>query len=76
ATNVSRDLVLSGVTQDAGAVSVTLDDDDDATTAPVTVPATLSTSSGAQSFTATIPAADVQGLRDGTLTASATYTVK
>jgi hypothetical protein len=74
AANVASDLVLSGVTQDADAVSVTLDDAD-AATAPVTVPAMLSAPSGAQSFTATIPAGDVRALRDGTLTASATYTV-
>jgi hypothetical protein len=74
AANASGDLVLSGVAQDAEAVSVTLDDGDP-TTAPVTVPATLSTASGAQSFTATIAGDDVRGLRDGTLTASATYTV-
>jgi len=74
AQNSGDDLVLSGVAQDASDVTVTLDDGDRMTRA-ITVPATLSTPSGGQTFTATIPGADVQGLSDGTLTASATYTV-
>src|SRR3954468_8310837 len=72
AGNVGSDLVLSGVTENADAVTVNLDDE---AGARVTIPATLSASSGAQSFTATVPADRVGGLRDGTLTASAAYTI-
>jgi Chitobiase/beta-hexosaminidase C-terminal domain len=68
-------LVLAGVAQDATAVDVSLDDDDPSTAA-VTVPAvTPSPATGAQTWTATIPASSIAGLRDGTLTASATYDV-
>jgi hypothetical protein len=74
ARDAGDDLVLSGVAQDADAVTVTLDDEDPRT-APVTAPATLSAPSGGQAFTATIPGADLRMLHDGTLTASATYTV-
>jgi Chitobiase/beta-hexosaminidase C-terminal domain len=72
AANVASDLVLSGVTQNADAVAVNLDD---ASGRRVTVPATLSAPSGAQTFTAAVPADRVRGLGDGTLTASATYTI-
>jgi Chitobiase/beta-hexosaminidase C-terminal domain len=72
AANVGSDLVLSGVTRNADAVTVNLDDD---AGRRVTIPATLSAPSGAQSFTAPVPADRVGGLRDGTLTASATYTI-
>jgi hypothetical protein len=72
AGNVGSDLVLSGVTQNADAVTVNLDDESGQR---VTIPATLSMPSGAQSFTATVPADRVGALRDGTLTASATYTI-
>src|SRR4051812_14861997 len=72
AGNVGSDLVLSGVTQNADAVTVTLDDE---TGRRVTIPATLSAPSGAQAFTATVPADRLGALRDGTLTASATYTI-
>jgi hypothetical protein len=72
AENVGDDLVLSGVTQNADAVTVNLDD---AFGRRVTIPAMLSAMSGAQTFTATVPADRVGGLRDGTLTASATYTI-
>jgi hypothetical protein len=74
AENAGDDLEISGVSQDAADVAVTLDDDD-RTTPPITVPADLSASSGAQSFTATIAGEDLRGLSDGMLTASATYTV-
>lgn len=72
--NVGNDLVLSGVSQDASEVSVSLDDQDTATAA-VTATATLSPGAGAQTWSATIPAAQVGGLSDGTLTATGTYTV-
>lgn len=63
------DLTLSGVAEDADGVTVTLDDDNPDTPA-VAVPATLSAPAGPQSFTATIPGADVGALSDGTLTAT------
>jgi hypothetical protein len=72
AGNVGSDLVLSGVTQNADAVTVNVDDESGHR---VTIPATLSMPSGAQTFTATVPADRVGALRDGTLTASATYTI-
>ncbi|HZQ26906.1 MAG TPA: choice-of-anchor D domain-containing protein [Acidimicrobiales bacterium] len=71
--NVGTAVVISGVAQDATAVAVTLDDTNPAT-APVTVPAVLSAPTGAQTFTATIPAAQVASLTDGILTASGAYT--
>jgi large repetitive protein len=76
AATVGRPLVLSGVSQDASAVSVTLDDQSSATQ-PVTVDATdsLSAPTGAQSWKATIPAAQVASLRDGMLRATGAYTV-
>jgi len=74
AQNAGDDLVLSGVAVGATDVMVTLDDGD-RTTPAITVPATLSAPDGGQAFTATISGADLQGLSDGTLTASATYTV-
>ena len=74
-------LVLSGVSQDASAVSVVLRDEDsttpdithDATTpspAPAVAPATV-----AQTWTVTFSAAEIAGLSDGTLTARGSYTV-
>jgi hypothetical protein len=72
AANVGSDLVLSGVTQNADAVTVNLDD---AFGRRVTILAMLSAPAGAQTFTATLPADRVDALRDGTLTASATYTI-
>src|SRR3954454_21787112 len=72
AANVGSDLVLSGVTQNADAVTVNLDDESGRR---VTIHATVSMPSGAQTFTATVPADRVGALRDGTLTASATYTI-
>ena len=53
---------------------MTLDDDDPGTPA-VAVPATVSTPAGPQSFTATIPGADLAALSDGPLTASLTCAV-
>ena len=71
---VGDDLTLSGVAENADDVTVTLDDDDPDTPA-VTVPATVSAPAGPQSFTATIPGADLGALSDGTLTASVTCAV-
>jgi chitobiase/beta-hexosaminidase-like protein len=71
--NCDHDVVLSGVAQDASSATVSLDDADPSTPA-VNATATLSAPSGAQTWTATLPAEDVQGLDDGTLTASATFT--
>ncbi|MEA2247343.1 MAG: hypothetical protein QOH46_1872, partial [Solirubrobacteraceae bacterium] len=64
---------LSGVSQDAGSVSVSLDDQNGAT-APVTATATPAPATGKQTWTVTIPAAQVRGLSDGTLTATPTFT--
>ena len=74
AATAGDDLTLSGVAEDADAVTVTLDDDDPGTPA-VSVPATVSAPAGPQSFTATIPGADLAGLSDGTLTASVSCAV-
>ncbi len=70
--NLARDLTLSGVSQDASAVSVSLEDKSGKT---VSVPATLSGTPSAQSWTATIPASEVATLSDGMLSASGSYTL-
>src|SRR3954470_2029131 len=68
-------LTLSGVAQaDTTGVSVSLDDQDPRT-APVTVDAALTTGAGGATWTASIPAFSIGALTDGTLTASASYTV-
>jgi hypothetical protein len=66
-------LVVQGVSQDASAVDVTLTDG--VTSTPPVVAATTDASSGAQTWRAEFTAAQLDGLRDGTLTASAVYTV-
>ncbi|MEA2319804.1 MAG: hypothetical protein QOD44_3993 [Solirubrobacteraceae bacterium] len=71
--NSGAGLVLSGVSQDASSVSVSLDDQN-AATAPVTATATPSPATGPQTWTVTVPAASVRGLSDGTLTATPTMT--
>jgi Chitobiase/beta-hexosaminidase C-terminal domain len=71
--SAGKNLVVSGVSQDAGAVSVSLDDEDPAT-APITATAAPSPSTGNQTWSVTIPAGQVSGLTDGTLTASTTFT--
>jgi hypothetical protein len=79
--DAGQSLVLSGVAQDASAVSVVLSDEDsttpdithDATTpspAPGVAPATV-----AQTWTVTFTAAEVAGLADGTLRARGSYAV-
>jgi hypothetical protein len=72
---VGGSLVISGVAQsDASAVRVSLDDEDP-NTAPATLDATLSGGAGAQTWRVAFPAASVLALTDGTLTASADYTI-
>lgn len=71
--HAGQNLVLSGVSQDASSVAVSLDDENPAT-ASVTATATPTPSNGTQTWTATISGAAVSGLSDGTLTASATFT--
>jgi Chitobiase/beta-hexosaminidase C-terminal domain len=79
--DAGRPLVLSGVSQDASAVSVVLRDEDSTTPdvtreasapspAPGVPPATV-----AQTWTVTFTADEVAGLADGTLTARGAYTV-
>jgi hypothetical protein len=64
-------LVVHGVSQNASAVSVTLTD---GATSSV-VAATTDAASGAQTWSAEFTGAQLAGLNDGTLTASANYTV-
>jgi hypothetical protein len=72
AGNVGSDLVLSGASLKATAVSVSVADTIGNKTAAV--PATITgPATGPQTWTATIPAASVAGLADGTLTASGSY---
>ena len=66
-------LVVHGVSQDASAIGVTLTDG--VMSSPPVVAATTDTSSGAQTWRAEFTAAQLNGLQDGTLTASAVYTV-
>src|SRR4051794_28297574 len=71
--SAGKNLVVSGVSQDASAVAVSLDDED-AATAPITATAAPSPSTGNQTWSVTIPAGQVSALTDGTLTASTTFT--
>ena len=66
-------LVVQGVSQNASAVDVTLTDGVMST--PPVVTATPDASSGAQTWRAEFTAAQLDGLQDGTLTASAVYTL-
>jgi Chitobiase/beta-hexosaminidase C-terminal domain len=68
--HTGEDLVVSGVAQDASAVSVTLGDG--ATT--LTESGTLTGAGSAQTWSATFPGGDVGGLRQGTLTATPSFT--
>jgi hypothetical protein len=71
--NKGTDLVLNGVAQaDTTAVSVQIIDRGGKTT--TVVGGDLSGGPGAQTWTATVPASEVDGLADGTLTAAATLT--
>jgi hypothetical protein len=71
--NVGTDLGLSGLAQDdATAVRVTISDAGGANRSSVS--ATLSSAASGQTWTASIPAADVARLADGSLTAEATFT--
>lgn len=70
--NAGEDLGLSGLAQgDVSAVSVTVRGPGNATTAQVS--GTLSGGASGQTWSASIPSADVAGLADGTLTAEATF---
>ncbi|HEV7882770.1 MAG TPA: chitobiase/beta-hexosaminidase C-terminal domain-containing protein [Solirubrobacteraceae bacterium] len=70
--NAGSDLGLAGLARaEATAVRVKLKDPGGVTTS--TVDATLSGAANGQTWTATIPAAAVAGLADGTLTAQATF---
>ncbi|QIN77195.1 hypothetical protein GBA65_00215 [Rubrobacter marinus] len=74
--NINQDLVLGGVSHNASAVSVSLDDQDPATSPVVVNNIVPSPASGAQTWKAApIPAAQVQAFSDGTLTAEATFTI-
>jgi hypothetical protein len=70
----AQPLVLNGAASNASAVSVSIDDTNPAT-APVVVSGTLSAPTGAQTWTASVPTAQLANLSDGTLTATATYTI-
>src|SRR4051794_254684 len=69
-----QDVVVSGVAQDATAVSVTLDDGDPST-GPLTESGTLTGIGSAQTWSATFPGGDVGSLSEGTLTATPTFTI-
>lgn len=72
ASNITSGLRLTGAAQDASSVTITLDDGDSATQ-PVTATATPTPASGAQSYAVAFTADQVQGLRDGTLTATSSF---
>jgi hypothetical protein len=74
AANVGADLVLSGTSARASAIGVSLADANGKNAAAAAA-ITTNAATGAQTWTATIPATAVAGLADGTLTASASYTV-
>jgi hypothetical protein len=65
-------LTISGVAQDASAVDVRLTDGSTTITAPATAP---QPATGAQTWSATFSAAQLETLQDGTLTASGSFTV-
>ena len=71
AANAGLPLTLSGLAQDATSATVSLTD---GAATSVTVPVTLSAPAGAQTWTATIPAAQIATLADGVLTAAGSYT--
>ena len=77
--NVGQDLTLHGVSQDASNVSVKLDDQDsDVTDAIVVDTIAPNQASGAQTWSTTIPAADINNAFPEditTLTAEATFTI-
>ncbi|MGH2820680.1 MAG: chitobiase/beta-hexosaminidase C-terminal domain-containing protein [Actinomycetota bacterium] len=80
ARNVSKGLELSGVSKNASAISVRLNDKNPATR-PLTAEAEPSSASGAQTWKVTFPSGTEPGvrgvadLRDGILTARGSYTV-
>jgi hypothetical protein len=74
ASDARTPLAISGVSQDATAVSVTLSDEDSATP-DLVGDATLLAAAGAQTWNVTFAPEQVDGLTDGTLTATGTYSV-
>jgi len=72
ASNITSGLTLTGAAQDASSVTVTLDDGDSATQ-PVTATAAPTPASGAQSYSVAFTADQLQGLSDGTLTATSSF---
>lgn len=73
--NGNDPLLLSGVSFDAEGVSVTIDDNDGVTTDAIQATADVAPASGPQSWTASFANAGFDGLADGNLTATATYTI-
>ena len=74
AANAAGGLVLKGLSQNAGAVNVTVTDSAGQTVGPIA--ATLSTPDAQGRQTWSTQGIDVSTLADGTLTASGTYTVE
>ena len=72
--NLAGGLTLTGAAQNASDVTVSLDDQDPATSA-VTASSTPSPASGAQSYSVSFTGAEIAGLSDGTLTATSSFTV-
>lgn len=72
AADQNRDLTVSGVSNGATAVSVTLTDSANRT---ITQTGTPSSATGAAVWSVTFPAADVRTLADGPVTAAGSYTV-
>lgn len=72
--NLSNGLKVAGISLDASAVSVKLNDRNSATPA-ATAAATLSADSGSQTWRANFTPEQVDGLRDGRLTVRGVYTV-
>jgi hypothetical protein len=70
--NSTGDLVVSGASQDSSSVTATLTDGAKTITAAAVAP---TPATGAQSWSATFPAAAVATLADGNLTAAGSYTV-
>ena len=70
AASAAADVILAGTATDASSVTANLADP---TGKVVSAAATLSAGTGAQTWTATLPAAKVATLADGLLTASGTY---
>jgi hypothetical protein len=74
AATIGGGVTLSGVSQDAAAVSVSLNDEDP-NTAAVVAHGTLSAPDGTQTWSASFSADQIATLADGTITATGSYTV-